>query len=301
MTQVWTETFPDYVSFYRATYGSAIVGVHETAIPGVSFVEARQGAGDWSDAPVPELIIAKLDRGSGMSTIDLGAGRFREDIPAAHCLRPGNGILVSPETATSIYMEAPHKLRVVGIPYGFLLDLTSDLDLPSDGDFGVAHSMPFANSFVYAVFDELWAESQTGNPRGRLFAEAGLLAITATLCHLAQAPVKVAAGGLAAWQLRRTTAHLHDRVGETMTLKELAAIARLSVFHFCRAFKTSTGLTPHRYQTRLRVERAQALLADTSISVTDIAPLVGYETPQAFARMFRQAVGTSPTAYRRSL
>lgn len=295
MTRVWTETFPDYLSFYRATYGSALVGVHDSAIPGVGFIEARQGAGDWSDAPQPDLVIAKCVRGGGMATIDLGAGRFHENILST------SGIVVSPDTATSIYMEEPHLLRAMGIPFRFLLDLAIEQDLPLDGDFGAVHCAPFSNPFVYAVFDELWTETQTGNPRGRLFAEAGLIAMSATLCHLAQAPMKVATGGLAAWQLRRTTEHLHDRVGETVSLKELAAIARLSVFHFCRSFKTSTGLTPHRYQTQLRIERAKALLEDTAITVTEIAPLVGYETPQAFSRMFRQAVGTSPTTYRRHL
>lgn len=223
MTRIWTETFPDYVSFYRATYGSSLVGVHETAIPGVGFIEAKQGAGDWSDAPQPDLVIAKCVRGGGMATIDLGAGQFSQNILSA------SGIVVSPDTATSIYMEEPHLLRAIGVPYKILFELAPDQTLPLDGDFRAVHRAPFSNPFVYAVFDELWEESQTGNPRGRLFAEAGLLAITATLCHLAQAPMKVATGGLAAWQLRRTTEHLRDRVGETVTLKELAAIARLSV------------------------------------------------------------------------
>ena len=124
VTRVWSETFPDFVSFYRATYGTSLIGVHETAIPGVGFVEAKQGAGDWSDAPVPDLVIGRVIRGSGMATIDLGAGRSHE--PVVHA----RGIVVSPHSATSIYMEAPHLLRAIGIPYDILLDLSSDQGLP---------------------------------------------------------------------------------------------------------------------------------------------------------------------------
>ena len=88
-------------------------------------------------------------------------------------------------------------------------------------------------------------------------------------------------------------------LGDHLTLDDLAQIVDVSPFHFARAFKLSTGETPHAYLRRLRCERAKTLLAGTVCSIGEIAAEVGYETPQAFARMFRAEVGASPGEYRR--
>ncbi|WP_066532186.1 AraC family transcriptional regulator [Erythrobacter sp. CCH5-A1] len=106
-------------------------------------------------------------------------------------------------------------------------------------------------------------------------------------------------GGLAPWQARRTTEYLADNLDRRVTLAELAAIARLSPFHFARAFAKTLGAPPHRYQQQLRLARACELLARTDMRIIDVALAVGYESPQALARVFAQAHGVSPSQWRR--
>lgn len=108
-------------------------------------------------------------------------------------------------------------------------------------------------------------------------------------------------GGLAGWQVRRTTDYIHSRLAEPIGLQELADIAGLSAFHFARAFKQSVGDPPHRYQTRRRIEKACELLADTDMSVVEIATAVGYEAPQTLTRLFRREMGATPSAWRREM
>lgn len=107
-----------------------------------------------------------------------------------------------------------------------------------------------------------------------------------------------ARGGLTPAQLRRVTDYMEDRLAEEIRLQELADLARISRFHFCRAFRRSTGHTPHQWLIRARMRRACHLLRNTHATITDIALTVGYHTASAFALAFRKWVGTSPTVYR---
>lgn len=106
-------------------------------------------------------------------------------------------------------------------------------------------------------------------------------------------------GGLATWQLRRVTEYLAARFAEDIKLEELARLTGLSVFHFARAFKRTTGVSPHAYLVELRVEYARRLLETTDRTVTEIAFEVGYESSQSLARVFVNKTGLSPSAYRR--
>lgn len=134
---------------------------------------------------------------------------------------------------------------------------------------------------------------------GRLVADA-VRDRLAKLDPGAQPPRLALVGGLAAWQVRRTTEFLHRHLDRNVPLAELARVARLSEFHFARAFKRSVGETPHAYLIGLRIARAKELLETTGKSVTEIAGEVGYDTPQSLSRIFARQVGMTPSDYRRS-
>jgi AraC family transcriptional regulator len=108
-------------------------------------------------------------------------------------------------------------------------------------------------------------------------------------------------GGLAAWQQRVVTQHIDAHLGEPVSLADLAQLARLSPYYFCRAFKQSFGVPPHRYHTNRRIEHAKALLVARAHSVTDIGMTVGYSETSSFTAAFRKATGLTPSAYQRSL
>lgn len=110
----------------------------------------------------------------------------------------------------------------------------------------------------------------------------------------------VARGGLAGWQVRRTTDYLMSHLAEEISLAELAAIADLSPHHFCRAFKQSTGLPPHAWLTARRIERAQELMAEhPKMGLTEVALCVGYQSQAAFGVAFKRVAGVTPGQWRR--
>ncbi len=87
---------------------------------------------------------------------------------------------------------------------------------------------------------------------------------------------------------------------EPITLNDMARVACLSTNHFLRTFKQAFHQTPHQYLTRIRLERAQRLLAQTDQPVTDVCFAVGFESLGSFSWLFRQRVGLAPEAYRRA-
>jgi AraC-like DNA-binding protein len=112
---------------------------------------------------------------------------------------------------------------------------------------------------------------------------------------------RVAHGGLAGWQQKRLVEYVAERLDKRISLTDLANVAKLSPYHFARAFKQSFGETPHRYVMSRRIERAKALLVNPAMSVTDIAIAVGFDDPTSFASAFRRSAGTTPTNYRRGI
>jgi AraC-like DNA-binding protein len=107
--------------------------------------------------------------------------------------------------------------------------------------------------------------------------------------------------GLIDRRVRRSVELMHAQLEQDLSLKEIAAASYLSPFHFVRVFKKLTGTTPHAYLASIRTSRAQLLLAEPNLSVTEISSRVGYSSPSHFTKAFRQATGLTPRAFRKAL
>jgi len=92
---------------------------------------------------------------------------------------------------------------------------------------------------------------------------------------------------------------LEAHTAEPVRLEDVAREAHLSPFHFLRVFRAVHGVTPHQYLLRLRLARAASLLADETLSVTDVALESGFADLSNFVRTFRRAAGASPGQFRR--
>jgi AraC family transcriptional regulator len=106
-------------------------------------------------------------------------------------------------------------------------------------------------------------------------------------------------GGLTARQVRRAQHTMTSALDQSVPLARLAEDAGLSPWYFCRAFKKSTGLSPHRWMRMNRLEQARTLMADDRRSLTSIAIDLGFSSLSHFSSTFKQATGISPTVYRR--
>ena len=98
--------------------------------------------------------------------------------------------------------------------------------------------------------------------------------------------------------LRRAKDLVDREYAQPLDVAALARVAHASPAHFSRRFKHAYGETPHQYVLTRRVERAQELLRNTDMSVSDICLAVGFQSLGSFSSAFHRVAGKSPTAYR---
>lgn len=99
--------------------------------------------------------------------------------------------------------------------------------------------------------------------------------------------------------IARAVAAMHAEPGRDWTVEALAKVALASRSGFAARFQAVTGLTPGRYLTKLRVDRAQRFLIDHDTSVATVARRLGYSSETAFGRAFRRHTGRTPSQWRR--
>jgi AraC family transcriptional regulator len=110
---------------------------------------------------------------------------------------------------------------------------------------------------------------------------------------------KPVVGGLSPKALHRAIERLRADSDADVSLAALASDAGLSRFHFCRAFRDSTGLSPHAWLRQYRLEQAMNMLRDTDASIVAVAAELGYASQTAFAAAFRRLTGETPSDWRR--
>jgi AraC family transcriptional regulator len=161
-----------------------------------------------------------------------------------------------------------------------------------------ALDLPHLRAAMWAVDSEL-----TGNGAGGPLAVESLAKVVAVhlIRHL-QAPRQSGPrrdGALPRVRLRAVLEYIEERLDAGSSLEQMAAVARLSPYHFARQFKAATGLPPHQYVILRRVERARQLLqAGTELSLADVAAEAGFSDQSQFSRHFKRLVGVTPGQFR---
>jgi AraC family transcriptional regulator len=152
-------------------------------------------------------------------------------------------------------------------------------------------------SIAIALVGELGSEM----PNGRIYAESLVNTLAVHLLrHYSTDSVvpDLRFGGLQTHKLRRVADFMYANLDRNLTLAEIAQEADLSLYHFARAFKQTTGLTPIQFLTQRRIERAKQLLADSEMPLAEIALNVGFKNQSHFTTLFRKFTEMTPKAWR---
>ena len=149
--------------------------------------------------------------------------------------------------------------------------------------------------------NELLLEAQRGEHSDRLYVESLSVVLVAYLSK-SYADCKVAgnanAGGFSGGKKRYITELIESRLGQEISIVDLAKEVDLSPSHFFRCFKVSFGLSPYAYILARRIEEAKKMLKTSSLSISDIALSIGFSSHTHFAQTFLKYVGMTPSRWR---
>jgi AraC family transcriptional regulator len=274
--------------------------------------------GDGPAAPFAEWSVLRLDRvstpvgelveyrpTSDVISVATGVKRAIEVVLANS---PPRHLEVTPGQVHILPANVPVGIRVFGPAENIVVTLNpkllSEFRPKAGGDpvelrsaFGLQDGL--IQQLVYA----LQAEAGAPIPDPQYVESLGA-ALAAHLVHKyasAEKPRSARRRRLVRPGLAAVLDYIDQNLDGRLSLPKLAEIARLSVFAFVRSFKTSTGLPPHRYVLRRRVERAKLLLADAALNIADVALRCGFGDQSAFTTTFRRLTLQTPSAYRESL
>jgi AraC family transcriptional regulator len=152
-----------------------------------------------------------------------------------------------------------------------------------------------------AAMQAVDAELTAGEAGGNLAAEslANILAVY-LIRHVSapRRPAREPDGKLPPGRLRVVVEYVEDHFDEVVTLKELAAAAHLSPYHFARQFRAATGLPPHRFVIARRIERAKQLLQGGDFTLAQVAARAGFSSQSKFSDHVKRLVGVTPGQFR---
>ncbi|MFJ1253921.1 helix-turn-helix domain-containing protein [Cupriavidus sp. CuC1] len=158
----------------------------------------------------------------------------------------------------------------------------------------------FENRAMWAIADKLAMECVTPKLGRQLYCESLVGQLAVEIARFKQGDALAAnKGGLAPYRLRRIVDYIEGHIGEDISMLELAALAELSLPHFMRAFRASTGEAPLRFIMKRRVKRAQALLLETDFPLIKIAHDCGFADQAHMTTCFRRLEGNTPARFRR--
>jgi AraC family transcriptional regulator len=163
-----------------------------------------------------------------------------------------------------------------------------------------ALDLPHLRAAMWAVDAELAFGGPGGGLAGESLANVLTLHLIRHVLALPQ-PAPSRDGTLPRAKLRAVMEYIEGHLDASPTLEHMAAIARLSVYHFARQFRRATGLPPHQYVIMRRVEKARQLLqAATDLSLAEVALHAGFSGQSVFCHHFKRLVGVTPRQFRMS-
>ncbi len=277
-------------SFLKIFPRSPVQVSDPTVWQGIFLAHHRQPAWEMPENHLSQHILS-INIGSASKVERMIDGRLQRER-----FLPGNIGIYPAEIDYSLRWERESEFLLLGVDPTLLAQTATEI-LGKD----TIELMPLLatpDPLIHSMALALKAELESSQIGGRLYVETIAQALAIHLLRNysvdRQAIAHPPSHGLPKHKLQQATDYINDSLDQDVSLSDLATLVQMSPFHFARLFKESTGLPPHQFVIRCRVERAKELLLHSPLGIADIAAEVGFANQSHLTRHFKRIVGLTP-------
>ncbi|MEO0763857.1 MAG: AraC family transcriptional regulator, partial [Pseudomonadota bacterium] len=219
--------------------------------------------------------------------------------------RKGSFYLAPSDAVADWKGEGRHQLLLIAVPEARLKTLTGLEDDDGAPDpLASLYGREVCDPALATFMERLWDESGSRAPGVPLMIEGLLMTLLGSLIRAAGSTEDLPAGGVApleADRLARVVDFVDAHLEEPILIEDLARVACLSQYHFCRRFRASMNTSPHAFVTARRVVIGRQMLSDSDRTLAEIALACGFSNQAHFTTQFKAHIGQPPGAYRASV
>lgn len=209
--------------------------------------------------------------------------------------RVGQGGMHGLEPIEFVHVETPSEYMEIRLSDSLLAQLSDTLGCAVVNELPERHDI--IDPVMWSVCARLRADILNGWPIDTIGAEEAIFTLAMHLMtgYLGAAPQRTTRLPLDHRRLSRINAFVDAHLQDRISLRELADVASVSPYHFIRAFRAATGLTPHEFILSKRMERARQAIQCEGKTVADAAASVGYRNAPHFRKAFKRYFGVTPS------
>lgn len=287
---------------WKLPQGNLLSSSNDRRWSGVAAEKRRHSAGEVPEMISDRTVIALTLRGTSEAVIHRRGNGERQATTAVtgtFWLCP-EGVA---EDSIRITADIPEMLHIY-LPRNPFTQLSLEDSFPDLDATTISYRSGSYDTLIAEIGHIFDSELTRETSSGKLLVEAAAVTLAAFLAHkyscisLSYGCHAQAIHALDKKRLDRVREFIDANLDNDISVDELAGVACLSKFHFIRAFKAASGISPHSYVSHLRLERAKLLLRLGQMSLQDIALTCRFSSQSNFTKAFRRVVGVPPGQYR---
>ena len=225
-----------------------------------------------------------------------GDGPFEEKI-----FHPGDIALIPSGAKHSIRFEDPAEFMIMSLDPDLIAQANRTIRGKDSSELPVLWC--HRDLFIRETFHNIRASLEESLQIDRTYAETLATALAMHIvrnCSQSNGPSHPrSVRGLSRSQLTKTIEFIRNTPYREISLKTMSAAAGLSPFHFARMFKLSTGISPHQFVLKRRLDMGAEMLTTSNDAISNIATVLGFADQSHFTMHFKKMQGVAPAAYRR--
>ncbi len=162
--------------------------------------------------------------------------------------------------------------------------------------------LTFSDPLIYHIGLALLTALETDGVQSRLYAESMANALAVHLVSRYSTRERAIPDfvlGVSPRNFQQVLDYINEHLEQNLSLAELANVVQLSSYHFAHLFKQTTGVSPHQYHIRCRIQRAKQLLLTKKLTIAEVAHAVGFASQGHLNYHFKRLVGMTPKAFLR--